>query len=352
MRILFVLPAPVRIPMGGAAVVYRHAGGLVRRGHQVTVAAPRPVPTLRGWGIRAAIWARDRLHGVAREPFFSAPGVQTVEPSSPSSLSGEGYDAVIATGHQTASWVHRLTQNRSPHGYYFIQHDERHLTHGAESTWHLPLRRIAVAGWIADVLDAHGAPTVGVVPNAVDPADFVVDRPLGDRQRRVVALYHRLPVKGPDTLVEALDALRRLDPDVGADVVSARPPSHRLPTWVDVHVRPEPARLRALYNRAAICLHTSRLEGWGLVPMEAAACGCAVVATASRGVAEFLVPDRSMREVPVGDAEALARETAALLADPSARADLAAAAVRDVARFSWEASTDRFEALIRGDLVP
>ena len=163
----------------------------------------------------------------------------------------------------------------------------------------------------------------------------------------MVALYHRLPVKGPDTLVDALDALRRLVPDVGADVVAARPPRHRLPDWAEVHVRPGRAALRALYNRAAVCLHTARLEGWGLVPHEAAVCGCAVVATASRGVAEFLTPGASMRQVPVGDAGALAAAAADLLLDDAARVRLAAAAVADAGRFSWDASTDRLEAIVR-----
>ncbi len=208
------------------------------------------------------------------------------------------------------------------------------------------MRRIAVANWIADTIRAHGETVQAVVPNAIDPEGYAVDRPLSERETRVVALYHRLPVKGPDTLISALEQLRVRVPTVRADVISARPPSHRLPEWVDLHVRPDQPQLRAIYNRAAVCLHTSRLEGWGLVPMEAAACGSAVVATASRGVAEFLRSGHSMVEVPVGDAEAVAAAAAHLLHEADARITLARAAMDDVARFSWEASTDRFEAVL------
>ena len=383
MRVLFVLPAPVRIPMGGAAVVYRHAAGLVARGHEVTVAAPKSAGGVVGLARRAAVWARDRLHDVGREPYHDVAGVRTVEPVTAEDLDATGCDAVIATGWQTAQWVASTTRlvdrpvhvngpaprlpsdgptptrpssigrggarrgGAGPVGLYFLQHDERHLSPDAEATWHLGLVHVAVAEWVAEVVRAHGAPVAGVVPNAVDPADFALDRSPSDRERRVVALYHRLPVKGPDTLVEALHALRERVPDVGADVIAARPPSHRLPSWVEVHVRPPRPALRALYNRAAVCLHTARLEGWGLVPMEAAACGCAVVATASRGPTEFLRAGRSMREVPVGDADGLAREAADLLTHPAPRGRLAEAGLADVARFSWDDSTDRFEALIR-----
>ncbi|HEX9950881.1 MAG TPA: glycosyltransferase family 4 protein [Rubricoccaceae bacterium] len=346
MRITFVLPAPVRIPMGGAAVVYRHAAGLAARGHAVTVVAPREgAGGARAKARAVAVDVRDRLHRVGRAPYYDAPGVETREVGSLTGADVPSGDAVIATGYQTASWVAALNE-RAGEKAYFVQHDERHLTPAAEATWHLPLARIAVARWIADTLAAAGAPAEGVVPNAVDPADFAADMPLDGRPPRVVALYHRLPSKGPDTLIAALRAVRTARPDAEADVIAARPPSHAFPAWVRVHIRPDARALRALYNGAAVVLHTSRLEGWGLVPMEAAACGCAVVATASRGPAEYLRAGASMFEVPVGDAAALACETVLLLGDDAARVRLARAAMVDVGRFSWDASTAEFERLL------
>ncbi len=208
------------------------------------------------------------------------------------------------------------------------------------------MARIAVASWIAATIEAAGFPVLGVVPNAVDPAEFAVDVPLTNRGPRIVALYHRLPVKGSDTLVTALGEIRHLRRDVQADVFAARRPGRVLPPWVRIHVRPDAVMLRALYNRSAVALHTSRLEGWGLVPMEAAACGCAVAATASRGVAEFLRAGVSMDEVPVGDAGALAEAAVGLLDDPDRRIQRAEAAIADVGRFSWSESTDTFERLI------
>lgn len=346
MRITFVLPAPVRIPMGGAAVVYRHAAGLVRRGHSVTVVAPRTgAGGLVGRARALAVRLRDRHHGVGQTPYYEARGVETLEVDAAGSVSFPTGDAVIATGFQTAPWVHALTRGKG-RKVYFLQHDERHLTPRAESTWSLPLTRIAVARWVAETIESAGFPVLGVVPNAVDPADFGLDAPLSGRGPRVVALYHRLPSKGPETLVDALVEMRHIRGDIEADVIAARPPSHALPAWVRVHVRPEHGALRALYNRASVVLHTSRLEGWGLVPMEAAACGCAVVATASRGVAEFLRAGHSMAEVPVGNSGALAEATVALLDDPDARIRMARTGIADVARFSWDASTDTFEALL------
>ncbi|PAP77337.1 glycosyltransferase family 4 protein [Rubrivirga marina] len=343
MRIAFVLPAPARVPMGGVSVVMRHAEGLVNRGHDVSVIAPRRAPGLwprvREW----AVFARDAVHGVLGHGPEAGRLVETLEPPTLQSIDLSFFDAVIATGHQTAPWVHHGSH---PNPFYFIQGDERSLSERAEATWALPLRRFTVAGWLAELLASAGHPVEGVVPNAVDPSELFATTPPRDRPARVVALYHRHPVKGPEVLIDALSRLRKRIPTLEASVFAARPPSHRLPDWVEVSIRPSRETLRALYDGAAVCLHTSRVEGWGLVPMEAAACGAVVVATASRGPREFLEPERSMMEVAVGDAAALADAAESVLRDVERRARLAEAAQVDVARFSWDESTARLESIL------
>ncbi len=345
MNVAFVLPAPVRVPQGGAAVVFRHAAALAERGHRVDVVAPQREPGAWPRVRRGLVRARDAWHGVEGEQPFPTAGVRVLEPPVLDVGVLHMYDSVIATGHQTAHPVSTCGPGR---GFYFVQGDERALSPRAEATWALPLVRFAVSAWVADLLRGRGHPVVGVVPNAVDSSDWQCDRAPAGRGAHVVALYHRHPVKGPRTLVRALRQLRERVPEVSATVVCARPPTHRLPRWVDVRVRPSQPELRAIYNRAAVCLHTSTVEGWGLVPMEAAACGCAVVATASRGPREYLDPGRSMVEVPVGDGAALAYHAARLLRDDRARRAVASAAVEDVSRFSWSASADALESILVG----
>lgn len=45
------------------------------------------------------------------------------------------------------------------------------------------------------------------------------------------------------------------------------------------HKSPNVEELRRLYNWADIFIFPSKNEGWGLTPIEAMACGCAVVGT-------------------------------------------------------------------------
>ena len=342
-----MLPAPIRIPMGGAKVVYTHAAGLAARGHAVTVVAPRqPVAWPLGVLRRMAVALRDTVHGVRGDLAYDAPAVTSLLVSRVTPSSMPGGDVVIATGVQTAPWVHALHERQGV-GVYFVQGDERFVTPGARDTWHLGMPLLTCAEWLRDEMRASGLDPLAVIPNAVDPKDFGLDVPIDDRPLRVVALYHRHPVKGPDVLIRAIQVLQAAVPEVAVTVFSARPPSHRLPAGVELLVRPEPAVLRSLYNHSSVVLHTSRSEGWGLVPMEAAACGCAVVASASRGVSEYLQDGVSMRAVPVGDGVALGQAALAVLRDPGERVRLGRAAHRAVAQFGWDESTAILESALR-----
>lgn len=350
MRVTFVLPAPIRVPVGGAAVVYEHAAGLVRRGHTVTVVAPRQTGTGLTAGARAlAVHVRDRLHGVARASVYSASGVETVEVERAEAATVPPADVVVATGFQTVAPVLALPLSAGVK-VHFVQGDETFVDPDARAAWRLPFARVACSPWLAEAIRAEGGTCLGVVENAVDPEFFACDVE-ADRPARVLALYHRHPVKGPDVLVRALRRLYDARPDVEADVFCARRPSHRLPKHVRVHVRPDRVALRGLYAGAAVFLHTSRSEGWGLTAMEAGASGCAVIAVQNKGVESVLRCGVSMRcvapDAPGADAAAaLALETLDVLAHPDERRRLGRAARVRTASFRWDDLTSRFESLL------
>ena len=343
MRIAFVLPAPVRVPGGGPRVVMRHAAGLARRGHDVRVVAPRWIPGEESLARAAAVSAWNWLQGTRTDRTDDATsiGVHTVGRLRAEDLDD---DAVIATGIQTVYIVNR-TGNRA---WWFMQGDETFVRSDAPDAWGLPLRKVVCSRWLADAVRLAGHRVEGVVPNAVDPGAFALDRPPEAREESVLALYHRHPVKGPETLLSTYARLRESRPGARLTLFAARSPSHRVPRGVDVVVRPDPGRLRRLYNEAAVFLHTSTREGWALTPMEAAACGAAVVATDSRGPSEYLTAGVSMTQVAPGDVDGLVQATHALLDDTGARVAQARAALDAVARFDWDASTDAFERLLVG----
>lgn len=123
-------------------------------------------------------------------------------------------------------------------------------------------------------------------------------------------------------------------------VVVGQPPARatpaRLPPLAQVLGRLPDDMVRGVFGAATLAVYPSVYEGFGLPPLEAARCGCPVVATKVGALAEVLGDAAVL--VPPGDAEALAVALAELFADHDRRAELAARAEARVARLSWEST--------------
>jgi glycosyltransferase involved in cell wall biosynthesis len=93
-----------------------------------------------------------------------------------------------------------------------------------------------------------------------------------------------------------------------------------------------------------VLVSTSRTEAFGMVLVEAAACGVPVVATATEGAREIVADGATGSLVPIDDVRATATAVAALLRDESLRRSLGARA-REVARerFGLERMVDETE---------
>jgi len=166
------------------------------------------------------------------------------------------------------------------------------------------------------------------------------------------------PLKGLDVAVGALAALERPDAQLvvvggpsGADGPAEAAKAHALADELGltnrIHwVPPQPHHLLATYYRAAdVCVVPSRSESFGLVALEAAACGTPVVAAAvgglrtlvEDGTTGFLLDERS----PDAFAAAIAR----LLADPRLAGAMGAAAAARARGYTWSTTAARLRRL-------
>jgi len=204
------------------------------------------------------------------------------------------------------------------------------------------------------------------IPPGVDLARF---RP-GDRAsaRRalaidphavVLAFAGRIqPLKAPDVLLHATGALLRRDPALRSRLVvlvAGGPSGSGLaePTGLQqlaarlglagvVRFLPPQAGtgLPTIFRAADVVAVPSHNESFGLVALEAQACGTPVVAARVGGLPVAVVDGRSGLLVDGHRAEPWADALAAVALDPARRATLARGAVAHAQRFSWDRTTD------------
>ena len=102
------------------------------------------------------------------------------------------------------------------------------------------------------------------------------------------------------------------------------------------------------YSAAEVVVVPSHYESFGLVALEAMACGTPVVASETGGLA-FLVRDGETGfHVPTGDPEALAARLRQLLRDDLLRERLGRQAAEYAKRYAWPLVVDQIIDLYQG----
>lgn len=106
-------------------------------------------------------------------------------------------------------------------------------------------------------------------------------------------------------------------------------------------------------SRASVLVLPSLEDGFGMVQMEAMACGCPVITSANAGCADFLHDGKDGFVVPARDAEAIADRLTRLHDDPDLRDTLSAAGIDRVRAIGgWRQYGDAMEGAIRDVVEP
>jgi D-inositol-3-phosphate glycosyltransferase len=167
------------------------------------------------------------------------------------------------------------------------------------------------------------------------------------------------PLKGPDVVLRAAASLLRVAPGLadrlvvvfvggpsGSEVgAPGRLSALAASLGVSGHVRFEPPcsqrELAGWYQAATMVMVPSHSESFGLVALEAQACGTPVVAAAVGGLRTAVRDGFSGVLVEGHDPDAWARVLAGLASSPARLAELSRGALAHASGFGWPATADR-----------
>ena len=231
---------------------------------------------------------------------------------------------------------------------------------------------------VGELLDLYGAnrDRLHVIPCGVDPNVFRPIRQADAREalgrdqcERLILFVGRIEqIKGIDVLLRALGLLFFRHPELRSDVClvvvgGALDPGddapetekvvelrrlvhqHRMEANVSFVGSRDQETLALYYAAADVCAVPSLTESFGLVALEAMACGTPVVGTRVGGLQRLIEHGESGLLVPAGDYQALAESIAQVLTDERLRRHLAHGARDRAEHYTWRIVGDKIESL-------
>ena len=232
---------------------------------------------------------------------------------------------------------------------------------------------LAQLQWLYDVNE----PIVQVIPPGVDLSHFY---PIpGDEAKEYIGLppcdkvllfVGRIePLKGIDTLIEAIAIMKNRgtvvclsiiggDPDLSLAALSSE--MSRLQTLCEQHGltdlvaflgRRGQDSLPYYYSAADAVVMPSHYESFGMVALEAMACGTPVVASQVGGLAFLIEDGKTGYTVPADDAQALANQLEKIINSPDVRERLSVQAAEFSQGYGWDKIAARVVDLYRNVLT-
>lgn len=191
----------------------------------------------------------------------------------------------------------------------------------------------------------------GIVYPGVDTDRFHPDAPPAfDREEPTVLFVGRFVAsKGVFDLVDAVATARERGTDVHLSIVGRgdraalerRIETHGLQSSVSIEGSVPHDDLPGYYTAADAVCSPSHYESFGMVNVEAMACGTPVVTTSVDGVSEYAIDRETALLVPPNAPQKLAATIATAVDSPELRTRLSTQGRAVAERYSWEQSSNR-----------
>lgn len=339
MKLVFILPGTIN--SGGVRVISVIGQSLLDRGHEVRLLYRTPDLTIS-----------DRVRNITLELLYwrSPNWINQFRGRIDSfcDLDRCRFDAdeiIVAVGMAECSRLDLLHSLPNPKVQY-LHGSTPYAPDLVTKVLKMSLPKIVVSSYLQELIQerGRGEEVVAIVHNGIDTHEYFCSSPESERDG-VGTIYGQHAVKGPETVIAALDRLAALQPEVPLRVFS----TDRRPKQISRRIysrNPTLQRARDLYSRSLVWILGSQSEGFPAPVLEAMACGCAVVATDCGGPRDIIQNGVNGFLVPVGDPGAIVDRVQLLLGDASLRNSMQKRGQETVRRFTWDKCVTELETAL------
>ncbi|HMK54243.1 MAG TPA: glycosyltransferase family 4 protein [Methanobacteriaceae archaeon] len=357
---------------GGARAIFEIANGLVRRGHKVTITS---LDGDHSWfPIEAEIIYVDKpkfiklLNPVKR---IKSEGSLTYRDIGPVLEKYMGFepellkplaeaipdcDINVATWFLTSFAVFR--SGKGNQFYFFQDFDEivkplgYYYTKMFEESLYLPLKVITGSNWLKNWIEDNYEKKAIVSGYGIEHQVFYPRNNVLAHipQPKIMGIFRGLDYKGNNDLIQALNIASEHVNNLHLIAVCSRPVFEKLKAENDIKFdytffeNPDDETLAELYSSADIFGFSSHIEGYGLPPLEAMACGTPVVTTDCLGVRDFVINNENALMTPPKDPLAFSEAILKLLSDKDLYEKIKLNGLVTAEKSTWDGAVDIFES--------
>jgi len=316
---------------GGIAVVLNHVNRLLQRGYDVSLISFNKSD--------CQDWFNNEVPVIFAE--------------SEEEYLFKNFDIVICTHWSTAFYADLFPAKRK---IYFVQSDERRFNpenkeeiRTIEETYKINFEYMTEAIWIQRWLKDEFGHNAYYVPNGIDLNVFHKAKPIEEKTKKTRVLLEGgidIWFKGMD---DAYNAVKGIDCDLW--IVSCQGKPKKDWNYNKFFENVSFSEMKYIYSSCDIFLKMSKVEGFFGPPLEAMACGCAVVVSEVTGYDEYIKDGYNALVVKQGDTKGARMAVERLIKDKGLREKLIQNGFRTAKEWSWDRSIDFLEKVINKEPI-
>ncbi len=264
-------------------------------------------------------------------------------------------DINVATWFFTSFAVFR--SNKGKQFYFFMDFDELAEKHGNyyhmlfKESLYLPLNIITISTWLKEWIKENYSKDavvagVGIEHNVFYPRTTILEDVEG---YKIMGIFRGFDYKGDSDLINALNIVSEKIPEINPIIVCSKDTfndlikKHTFKFQYTFFESPSDDTLAELYSSSDLFVFASHMEGYGLPPLEAMACGTPVITTDCKGVRDFVVDGENALMVPAKEPETIAESIIKMYNNPDLAKKLKEEGILTAKKFTWERVVDVFE---------